>query len=417
MLDFAALAAQMEAALDAETWRPSLLLRALEAAQELCTACGRRGDFNALLSSAAQKESIPESWHPARLLDDSSAPNAAYAAVAPPLPHVVVAADGSQIYPDSHEIADCYLLNISGIALRYGDTLTSTPLQDNALMQAVPQFFSAASEDDWHGGATRQNGTRDAGSVNREMVDARRHIAELDELARLLESVSPNIDAIGLCDGIFDLRVAATQSWRNHALAENNRALDALRQCGHPVGGYIAASRATDVVIALRVVLNELADGDNPSDETDAALSRLTDVRLFDALLQSGERCATFVSGRSFSGTRYMASTRDDSDAATSRHATCFFYLKIDEGNVARVEFPRWVAETPGWLDRLHLLLASQIEKGGGYPVALMEAHEQAVVRAVERDLFYQLLEERMTARGWQPRRSAKNLSKSRPLV
>jgi hypothetical protein len=38
-------------------------------------------------------------------------------------------------------------------------------------------------------------------------------------------------------------------------------------------------------------------------------------------------------------------------------------------------------------------------------------------VRGSERDLFYQLLEERMTARGWQPRRSAKNLSKSRPLV
>jgi NurA-like 5'-3' nuclease len=91
--------------------------------------------------------------------------------------------------------------------------------------------------------------------------------------------------------------------------------------------------------------------------------------------------------------------------------------LKIDEGNVARVEFPRWVAEPPGWLDRLHALLTSQIEKGGGYPVALMEAHEQAVVRGSERDLFYQLLEERMTARGWQPRRSAKNLSKSRPLV
>jgi hypothetical protein len=213
------------------------------------------------------------------------------------------------------------------------------------------------------------------------------------------------------------LRVAASQSWRSHALSENNRALDALRQCGHPIGGYIAASRATDVVIALRVVLNELSEGDSPSDDTDAALSRLTDVRLFDALLQDGERSATFVSGRSFSGARYMASTHDESDTNTSRHATCFFYLKIEEGDVARVEFPRWVAEPAGWLDRLHALLASQIEKGGGYPVALMEAHEQAVVRGTERDLFYQLLEERMMARGWQPRRSAKNLSKSRPLV
>jgi hypothetical protein len=144
MLDFAALAAQMEAALDAESWRPSSLQRALEAAQELCADCGQRGTFNELLSNAAQKESIPESWHPARLLDDTSAPNAAHAAVESPLPHVVVAADGSQIYPDSHEIADCYLLNISGIALRYGDTQASSPPSNNALMHASPQFFSAA---------------------------------------------------------------------------------------------------------------------------------------------------------------------------------------------------------------------------------------------------------------------------------
>jgi hypothetical protein len=139
-------------------------------------------------------------------------------------------------------------------------------------------------------------------------------------------------------------------------------------------------------------------------------------VRLFDALLQNGGRSATFVSGRNFSGARYMSGVQD-TDSQTSRHATCFFYLKIDDGNVARLEFPRWVSEPPGWLDRLHALLLLQIEKGGGYPVALMEAHEQAVVRGSERELFYQLLEERMMARGWQPRRSAKNLSKSRPLV
>ena len=33
--------------------------------------------------------------------------------------------------------------------------------------------------------------------------------------------------------------------------------------------------------------------------------------------------------------------------------------------------------------------MLNQIEKGQGYPVALFEAHEQAVVKAVERDFFY----------------------------
>jgi hypothetical protein len=53
----------MEAALDAESWRPSSLQLALDAAQQLCAACKQRGDFNALISSAVQKDSIPESWH------------------------------------------------------------------------------------------------------------------------------------------------------------------------------------------------------------------------------------------------------------------------------------------------------------------------------------------------------------------
>lgn len=466
MLDFAALAAQMEKMLDEGRLRPDALPLAVEAGRRACADCDARGDFNHLLDRAAHENRVPDGWHPARLWHNSTlceartAPDVA-------LPHFVAAADGSQIYPDAHQIADCYLLHISGVALRYEAPSKNTPAEnehaqaarsDNAVLRATPHFFQGAGDDSWLAPAespspakakTKTNATAgDAASpnadpsnivpsnptsraafvANRELVDARRHVAELDELAALLETAAVHSAAIGLCDGIFDLRVSASQPWRERAAAENERALDALRQCGHPIGGYIAASRATDVVTALRVALSEIALAETEqgaTNDADEALARLTDARLFDGLLQTGRRSATFEATRGVSRARDTGNSAGGTASPNSlgwrsevsRHATCFFYLKAGAGDVARVEFPCWVVEPEGWLDRLHTLILQQIEKGDGYPVALMEAHEHAVVRPGERELFYQLLEELMTERGFQPRRSAKAMSKSRPLV
>jgi hypothetical protein len=384
MLDFAALLAQMEQQFDEAGPQGDRRSQALNKALNLWNDFAQRGDFSAVLNNAT----VPDHWHPAKLLNDATLDETH--SVAPLLePHTVCATDGSQIYPDPHELADCSLLHISHVVLRYAHAST----QNNAILGATPHFFFG--ETDWP----------QAGAA-REAVDARRHVYELKELARWLDEVSPLETAVGLCDGIFDLRVSAQQPWRTQALDENDEALTALRNSGHPVGGYIAASRATDVVTALRVVERE-------SGHESEELARLFDVQLFDALLKIGQRSATWQSQRFVSN----ANTHNTNSNDGIRHTTCFFYLKIDDGNVARVEFPVWVSEVPGWLDRLHGVLRTQIERGGGYPVALIEAHEHAVVRAPEREAFYALLEELFTARGWSAKRSAKASSKRFPPV
>jgi hypothetical protein len=409
MLDFAALTAQMEKMLDEGRWRPTSLHAATEAARRACVNCDERGDFNGLIHEARNANQVPDSWHPAQLFHENGLLREAHDPVEMPVPHFVAAADGSQIYPDAHQIADCYLLHISGIALRYGaldngsagnssNGGAAVAVAGEAIMRATPHFFYGAEDDGWH-----QTAVCGTGAVNHELVDARRHVAELDELAALLEQAPSTGTAIGLCDGVLDLRISAAQAWRECALDENGRALDSLRQCGRPLAGYIAASRATDVITGLRVALRQ-SDLD---DRTLEPLAMLTDTRLFNVLLQSGQRSATFTSSRGAS----------QHQVAVSRHQTCFFYLKVDEGEVARLEFPHWVAQQEPWLEQLHALTLEQIAKGAGYPVALMEAHEHAVVRATDRELFYQLLEELMIARNLQPHRSAKSLSKSRPLV
>ena len=395
MLDFAALSLQMERMLDAKQGRRAPQFLALEAARALCTSTDAV-TLNATILAARQSDSLPPNWHPATLLEGQEL---CATLSAPPAPNEyrVLATDGSQIYPDAHQISDCYLLHLSSIDLRYG-------ANGNAQMSVSPHFFYADSADDWHAAASSG-----ASAAGRELVDARRHVMELEALAQLMETVD-NVPTLGLGDGIFDLRLSAQMAWREFAQDANLGALDRLRACRQPIAGYIAASRAVDVVTALRVLRGENHPED---DETARALATLPDVRLFDEMLEIGARSGVWKSGRLQSRTRSDAKTNNEG----ARHETCFFYLKIDDGEVARLEFPIWVAEKPVWIEQIHSLILAQIRCGEGYPIALMEAHEHAVVRASEREAFYLLLEELMRARGMQPRRSNKSRSKSRPLV
>lgn len=391
MLDFADVVSQMQALFNnpISEWRTPG--EAMEMAAQIGVQADKEKSFNATIRTAIENGAVPETWHPALLLDEDTEMCASYPAPPALAAYQTVATDGSQVYPDPHHIADFYLLNVSRIMLRYG--VPGHP--ENALLSARPFFAYGAPNDAWHNAL---NG----GFANRELIDARRHVSELNELASLLETAERTIPVIGLCDGIFDLRVSAAQSWRDFAHEENERALDRLRAAGRPIGGYIAASRASDVMTALQIILLQ-----NNGGEADESLSGLTDTRLFDHLLSTGHRSATFMSKRG----------KPDREQKPSRHETCFFYIKTDEGEVTRLEFPIWVAQRKDWLDTLHAVILSQTEKGDGYPIALMEAHEHAVVRASDREAFYALVEDVMLAQGLQPRRSAKGRSKSRPLV
>ena len=72
-------------------------------------------------------------------------------------------------------------------------------------------------------------------------------------------------------------------------------------------------------------------------------------------------------------------------------HRIYYFYLHVGV-EIGRVEVPEWVAADSDLLDMVHSCLCDQAEKGQGYPVALAEAHERAVVRGADRDAFYRFL-------------------------
>jgi NurA-like 5'-3' nuclease len=88
-----------------------------------------------------------------------------------------------------------------------------------------------------------------------------------------------------------------------------------------------------------------------------------------------------------------------------------FFYIRLN-GEVARVEVPLWVAEDEKLVGLVHSVILAQCQRGLGYPVALSEAHELAVVNAADRGQFWELVEQVMIEDGILLESSAKNESK-----
>lgn len=288
---------------------------------------------------------------------------------AAPSVYTALATDGSQIPLDRHAVAPCYLLNMGEIALHYGTGERPRLTSQATLHYKDEDIYQTAGED---------------GSVviSEKVVATRRLLAESAALAALIAENSER-HAVALVDDPLIL-VFADQREK----AEDQRAvveefcemLQTAQGARTPVVGYISRPGARDVVGALRLTL---CQGDCPHDAHSpcAELAHLSDALLFARLLPNpGDRSPVFRSeARSLS--LYPEEQR-----------IVFFYLNVGP-EIARIEIPQWAADDPPMLDRVHVLCYDQTCKGQGYPVALAEAHERAIVRGPERDAFFQLVE------------------------
>ena len=311
----------------------------------------------------------------------------------------VVAADGSQIMPSHHEVVPAFLLNIATVVLNYGNgggaAFTSTP----------SLFFREEDLYVDYGGERVQ--------VTGEMVGMRRTLMEFGSLVDQAVTARDGGNAVcALSDGSLILwqLVERPPAYQESVLTQF---LDYLEQCnrhGVPVLGYISRPRSRDVVNALRIGLcpEDAPNYDRCPYEQDeqppcAQIEGLTDRTLFGKLLKAGERTQVFGSGSKILD-RYGA------------HRVDFFYLNVGS-EIVRVEVPQWVSGDPALLELAHAVAYDQAQKGMGYPVALAEAHQQAVVRGAERDLFYEMVTAVFRQRGTPLAVSPKNLRKRRMTV
>ncbi len=280
--------------------------------------------------------------------------------------YIVVATDRSEIPINFDFPLYYYVINIGEIIIKYDDT-------SYFFANSVPKIFY--KEKDLFVDIGEQKLM-----IKGELLDAKMFLEESISLSSLLEKTkNENIPIISLLDGTL---IQWEIKERNEQLKQEfiNRfqlLFQKSQELNIPIAGYISGSRSKDVtgVVKLQIASSEK----NANNEDVKQFDVLRDTDIFSKLLKNGERSILFRSNAPI--LRYYAAP------------IFFFYLNVGS-EIARVEIPAFVAADKQKIDLLHKLLLSQAEKGMGYPVALKEAHEQAVIHTYEKSSLQQIFSE-----------------------
>ncbi len=320
----------------------------------------------------------------------------------PPLPpdFTVIAADGSHIDVDRHQSTHCYLINIGSVVLTYGS-------QPDAALTSTPHLYA----DDKDLVITHPTNGREQ-AIEGNVLGAKRSVEECKSLVTLAASLPPQNPTLALLDGTLILwGLEAYPDFVTDALLINGmlKCLDTMKKLNKDrrlaLASYISYPRTTDVVNVLRVAVcpNDIPDCDKqcppPKERECAEMNGVRDRDIFMNLLKDGERSALFISPSKIVKDYY------------GDHKVHFFYLRVGD-EIARVEIPQWSEENKDLLDLTHGLVFDQCQRGQGYPVALSEAHEQAVVTTSDRENFRELVESTLTEEHIPSVTSGKSFSK-----
>jgi len=334
-----------------------------------------------------------------------------YPPTEPPADWVVAAVDGSHIDVDRHLPVACYLLNFGGCVLTYG----SNP---NATLFSHP-YLATTPEELYISDPTNSTGEE---MISGALLGLVRTVKELETLATTVEECPPGLPVLGLVDGSLVLWGLSGQAYRpyvsdaiiNDGLLPAMKRLEKLAET-RPVAlaAYVSFPRSTEAVNAVRCSLcphdnavctqscNNRRSTQQPCDGANEFLDR----DIFQRLLEPGWRSPVYKTNSSVS--------RESYDEA---HKVYFFYVNAGE-EIGRVEVPKWVAKNETLLSLTHSLVWDQCQRGQGYPVAISESHEQAVVSAGDRRVFRRLLTDSLERQGLSAATSQKDRSKRSPWV
>ncbi len=322
---------------------------------------------------------------------------------APPTPteFTIIATDGSHIDVERHKSTRCYLINIGTVILHYGASPSAT-------LDSFPHLYSG--DEDLVIVPTGVKGREQP--IEGTLLGIKRSVDECHQLVELAAEQTQDSLTLALLDGSLILwGLEAYPEFVTEALLNKGflSYLDDIRKLNNgkklALASYISFPRSTDVVNTLRVALcpHDPADCDRYCPPTKArecdTVAGVQDRELFSNLLGQGERSVIFTSQSSIVQKHY------------GRHQVYFFYIKVDD-ETARVEIPQWVAMDENLLNLVHTLVLDQCQRGQGYPVALSEAHEKAVVTGVDREEFWQLVESFLVEEHLPSLSSAKSRSK-----
>ncbi|MBM4460197.1 MAG: DNA double-strand break repair nuclease NurA [Chloroflexi bacterium] len=308
-----------------------------------------------------------------------------------PRPATLIAADGSQIYPDRHGIALYYLLNTGSIVLRQGGS------QAPAVSTNPEVFYEDADLYDETGRP------RDP-----EYINSQRDRRELEALADLAEAERIALGG-DLARPIVVLTDGPLLRWTPQRITDREvvrevhhftAQLERLRRSQAVPFGYV--DRPSSANVLRTVELTTLAAEEITRETVRHGRFRpLADRALFDDLAPNQR-------------TGFFASTSDLNDRyRRAGHRIVFFYLNVaqrpgpENALIVRIELPEWAAHESAGLDVAQAAVYADCALSG-FPYVLARAHELAVVGYVERHSLEAMLGQAMLRCGLQPVASTK---------
>jgi len=300
----------------------------------------------------------------------------------------LLAADGSQIYPDEQAPVHYYLLNIGMYVYHHGS-------------DRIPEAHSFPYLEyhekyvhDRYGGVIR-NGT----------VDDRRTVAEMRSLAEEAWERKRQGDLLPMVV-FYDNRLMYLPSNQGYSgedlLTDYIAAMVQLHDAGASLIGYIDNPYRSKRFMQLLFLMTLQSEDEVKIRQQELVrtgpLEGLYDQQFFNHILRPGERSAIMVQN---SPQNYAFKERGEN------YEIAFFYLKVTNQQrainndahgfttrVIRVDLPVWVARDKERVDAVHSLILSQCQLQGRnpYPYVLTRADELAYVSGKDKEKLDQLV-------------------------
>lgn len=306
---------------------------------------------------------------------------------------VLIAADGSQIFPDRHGITTYYLVNTGTIVLRKGSGLAPA-------CESTPEIYFET--DDVYD---------EDQLVSNEDISLIRSRREIEALARLAEEERTNLGGdlsmpiIALIDGplLPWLRPDPRRSDKiNEEIDFVIAQLDRLRKAHAIPIGYIDRPGSAFVLRILELLSLPIEEITRESLRRGRYVG-LTDRVLFDDLAPN-ERTGLFTP---YTNTNDRYQARSNGDRITFAYLNVAHPSRGERSIIARIEIPGWVAARPDLLDLAQVAIYDNCEPMG-YPYVLARAHELAVVTQGDKAELDSLLAQVMLRNGLMPEISVK---------
>lgn len=269
------------------------------------------------------------------------------------LEYNAIGIDGSQIYPDKHEGFNYGLINIATVNIEYKQ-------KSRVKFYTVPTVITEAVVGD---------------SLSPDLINCQRTQFEFEAGLNFNELSNPQIYSnkkLILFDGslIFWHLESKEDNIKQYFLEKYLETFKNFYTQKAVYCSYISLPQSKDIINILRLAQEENKFGEN------IELDLIVDVEIIGSFLGYGCRSSIFMIDSSISK---FYPTED---------CPCFIYLNVGS-EIIRVEFPYWIAKNIDTVEMICSLVLDQCNKGLGYPVVLSLAHEQAVIKATDRDFFY----------------------------